>query len=737
MTDYYCDASMPDDTGAGTSWATAKKTFVAGVALLGAGDTLYLAAGTYPLAAKVQLPNAAIVSVLGYTGDPEDVILDLSGIGADHGLWVTGVACTGMALKYMTFKGLTAANKYAINIADTPTSPVITRCKWLDNEREVQVVTDTTFEFCEFSGVIDASWRIRHADTDATFNYCIFRGSPSYLGQGIALNVTDGSDYTVTFNNCLVTGSMDRGVNVINTGGGNDLTVVFRNCAFFGNGYNGAIQGSWNITGACSNVTFEHSSAIKAVVNTNNQMLDDEITPMNSLTDLPHLRGHTRQGMVILSVDDAGHWDYAYGTFAPACEAHNWKFTFYCNTGGMSNNVTPSELKAFLEAGHEIGSHSQTHSDLADTEFLTVDGPAGATITISCTQNMVSPAASPSTGWMGTLTCKEGVAVVGTFDLAIGGDYETVTDLAAGIDALAGWTCSVIDSAANTNAYSICLADVTDLDVSAATNLSFDQTEFLWLEVTESKYLIEQYVSATGYGSYTVESFAAPYNRTSETLVDAIKAAGYTGARCAYNALNEDVHQLSDFAIFAMKSLALSCVQADPAGGDYSPSEKFTRAVLAWAAELGACLPIMFHSIEDEDFSSDELSVWMGWVKEYEQMGAVLVKSMEEAVAYMSANGVFSCDGGGDYAACTGHNVRYALSWSDDHFDFRQNFGPCVDQGMSVSGLTEDYAGDTVPWGNGPDIGPHEFYWDHAVDIPLRPVLTGELDHLLRDIKNG
>ena len=376
--------------------------------------------------------------------------------------------------------------------------------------------------------------------------------------------------------------------------------------------------------------------------------------------------------------------DYLYDTFAPACETHGWHVTFFCNTAQMSTFVTASELKAFLEAGHEIGSHSQTHCDLTDTEFLTMDGPAGATVTISCTQTMTSPAVSPSTGWTGTLTCKEGAATVGTFDLSIGGDYETVTDLAAGIDALAGWTCSVIDSAANANAYSICLANVTDLDVSATTNLSFDQTEFLWLELTESKYLIEQYVSASGYGAYTVESFAAPYNRSDQTLVDALKAAGYTAARCAYDTLAEDTHQLSDCAIFAMKSLATSSIQTNPDGSDYTPSEKFTRAILAWAAELGAVLPIVFHGPDADDFDFSELATWTAWVKEFERSGAILVKSMEETAAYLAANATFSCDGGGDYAACAGHNVRYALEWTEDNFDpTPYSTSPCINAGDS------------------------------------------------------
>jgi hypothetical protein len=46
-TTYYVDASRPDDSGAGTSWASAKKTIQAGVNLLSSGDTLKVKSGTY------------------------------------------------------------------------------------------------------------------------------------------------------------------------------------------------------------------------------------------------------------------------------------------------------------------------------------------------------------------------------------------------------------------------------------------------------------------------------------------------------------------------------------------------------------------------------------------------------------------------------------------------------------------------------------------------------------------
>jgi len=58
-TPIYVDATRPDDTGDGTSWATAKKTIQAGVNVVDVGGTVYIAAGTY--AEKVVVNKANLI----------------------------------------------------------------------------------------------------------------------------------------------------------------------------------------------------------------------------------------------------------------------------------------------------------------------------------------------------------------------------------------------------------------------------------------------------------------------------------------------------------------------------------------------------------------------------------------------------------------------------------------------------------------------------------------------------
>jgi hypothetical protein len=80
MATYYVDGTRPDDSGDGLSEATAKKTIAAGVALLAAGDTLYIKASTtYSLTSPVVIgaaisanPTTGPTLIQGYGTTPGD-----------------------------------------------------------------------------------------------------------------------------------------------------------------------------------------------------------------------------------------------------------------------------------------------------------------------------------------------------------------------------------------------------------------------------------------------------------------------------------------------------------------------------------------------------------------------------------------------------------------------------------------------------------------------------------------
>lgn len=59
--EYFVDASRPDDSGAATNWATAKKTIQAAVDLTENGDTVWITNGTYVLSSEIFVTKAIII----------------------------------------------------------------------------------------------------------------------------------------------------------------------------------------------------------------------------------------------------------------------------------------------------------------------------------------------------------------------------------------------------------------------------------------------------------------------------------------------------------------------------------------------------------------------------------------------------------------------------------------------------------------------------------------------------
>jgi len=111
VTTYYADYSRPDDAGAGTSWATAKKTLKAATDLITVDGDVVLVASTHsePLSAQLNLifaKNGSVISSNTGTSLPE--------VGAVIGSQATNqtiVACTTLAAQVKAFLyGITFQN---------------------------------------------------------------------------------------------------------------------------------------------------------------------------------------------------------------------------------------------------------------------------------------------------------------------------------------------------------------------------------------------------------------------------------------------------------------------------------------------------------------------------------------------------------------------------------------------------------------------------------------------------
>ncbi|MCP3683313.1 MAG: hypothetical protein GY861_11545 [bacterium] len=347
---YYVDASRPDDTGAGTSWETAKKTIAAGKGLMNGDDTLNVANGTYAETANLTWPNGGnnIISGVSKTG----VVVDLSAI---TGSWVqlsTSNDDNG-TLENMTVKNLQASSKYVLQVSDADNFTV-RNVKFKDNQRLINVVSGSTgflMEYCESSGIRDTARGGVLNNGAVTINYSVFRASENYLHSTLqCYNVAS----TLTVNQSIFAGHNGIAIQALD-----EITATIKNTLFMGNGNNTEF-GERHITGDAANFT------LSACYSTDNWSynMDTEIVSGFTVAS-PLLTKQTRFGIILLSVDDLNNWDYAK-TFAAVANARGYHITFYIHSNSLTVGTDDADLplaeaKAFLDAGNDFGCHSENH----------------------------------------------------------------------------------------------------------------------------------------------------------------------------------------------------------------------------------------------------------------------------------------------------------------------------------------------------------------------------------------
>ncbi|NOU36150.1 MAG: hypothetical protein HOO88_05230 [Kiritimatiellaceae bacterium] len=158
--EYFVDATRPDDTGAATSWATAKKTIQAAVNLTVNGDTVWVTNGTYVLSAEISVTNA--ITIRSVNG-PEATIVDGNGV----------FGCFSLNDSACTVSGFTIENgQQGVRCADT--TPVVVNC----------VIATNRADFASGGGMFRG-----------TAQNCIFRGNEASDGGGMA----EGKSYNCTF----------------------------------------------------------------------------------------------------------------------------------------------------------------------------------------------------------------------------------------------------------------------------------------------------------------------------------------------------------------------------------------------------------------------------------------------------------------------------------------------------------------------------------------------------------
>ena len=396
-----------------------------------------------------------------------------------------------------------------------------------------------------------------------------------------------------------------------------------------------------------------------------------------SVSKIPRFRAPNKKGILVIGLDDTTNLAHAQ-TIAAKLEAYGYKGTFAFDATLATSEDKWGAIAALANAGHEISSHTMSHSGLTSLDGIDITydaGESGATAaTVTITSNTLTA----------TVT---GAAHGFEIDLAANGKISDIINL---INATHGsksdgatWTAAkhgTWDATVATN-----LADITTQDCfNTPLHMQLDQTRYFAYEITGSKSTIEAQVKAAGgAASFTVNTLVHPGDYTSADTRTAIRAAGYTGARGDYQG---DWNMTTGVRPFYLgDGLADNVIT-------HSNVEANTAALLELLNWSGGVRFLFTH-----DFATVTESDWDIILTTIKQSN-ITVMTLAEAVAWMTANGTASGDDG---------EIAYTVAQTAAA-DLRLKAGsPAINAGVDV-GLTTDYAGRAIR--GVPDIGAYEYY---------------------------
>lgn len=248
----YVDVAKADNSGAGTSWATAKKGLQHALDIAASGDQVWVRAGTYlvPYPSPYFYMKAGVGVYGGFIGNETSLsqrnwktnITTLSA-DANYVALFSGIATTSSCV----LDGFTVANagKGAI-IIQTNSSPTIANCRFTNNINSnsygggmIITTSSPTIKNCYFdnnSANSDGGAISIQVSSNPQIMNCVFTNNTSANGWGGAINISNSSNPTITnctiFNNGAQSFTAGIGGGVVSQSG--CLTTV-KNCIIWGN----------------------------------------------------------------------------------------------------------------------------------------------------------------------------------------------------------------------------------------------------------------------------------------------------------------------------------------------------------------------------------------------------------------------------------------------------------------------------------------------------------------------
>ncbi|NCC52951.1 MAG: choice-of-anchor D domain-containing protein, partial [Spartobacteria bacterium] len=380
---YYVDASRPDDSGNGFTWATAKQTIQAAVDIAVAGKTVWVTNGLYntggALTPGYALTNRVCVTkaitVRSVNGPDVTSIVGAGPVGASA---VRGVFMTNGA----TLAGFTVTNGFTLNSGSTA------------NER--------------MGGGVFVSG-------SSTVSNCVLTGCSGYRGGGGAYLLTGAK-----LNNCIVSGNASLGGMPTEGGGGvYNVGGELNNCLLTTNTAGSATGGGvYNQNGTLNNCTlYGNVGTIGGGVYNSGGTLNNCIAWANIKSGPAGFDIYNSGGAVNYSCASDGLTDGVNG-----CSTNNPLFTSAANEDYTIQTTSP----CFNTGENTYAPTNITPYDLAGNPriaFGTVDMGAYEVLTI------ISSSIGPYAGG-NSITISNGVAIGSGADITnvtVGGVAATVT----------------------------------------------------------------------------------------------------------------------------------------------------------------------------------------------------------------------------------------------------------------------------------------------------------------------
>jgi hypothetical protein len=539
------------------------------------------------------------------------------------------------------------------------------------------------------------------SDADAaysiTLQYDIFKGHNS----GVAGNLNDmitvysgaGAACTANLYNNVITGSPERALH-FNEGASGNLTVNSYNNIVVGNGLMNANVSPVEMTGTPT-INNDYSFFLPNMEKpTSFPSLEAGVTATTHPTNYqvnPKWRSPRYQGIVALTWDDASLLTEHVTDIMPVLNAYGVKGSFMYPVSSLQDTMDGDMnaakkvlIQSLLASGHDVGSHSFSHSTLTRTNALTIScNGTNAKATIANTQTGVSST------WTGTIS-------INCDEFASAKEYvltgKSMQDVITALNGYAegGKTITVAMAGTNpvaTGARACALADATNTDITGAGHtFTVDQTEFLQSELDDTRIWLDAQLGVT------TKSFAAPGNTWDAAVSTSLAASSFKTAR-RNGVAAETTKRLSSVNVRTLHIQDLDEIEDDTEATMRLNARAFAMGVV----QNGLVYTLNMHSTTSSTPGTVVTAEQLGWLINELQLAGVTVMSMAELYTYLStaANGWTTAD-----------DITYTRTWTDAS-DYRLRSGsPAINAGVAIDGLTTDILGKPIR--GVPDIGAYE-----------------------------